>query len=218
MTTPDLRVAGEVFGGPTRLVVAITGATGAILGIRFLEALRDLGVESHLVLSDWAERTIKIETGYRVTEVRELAHRSYQFDNLAAPVSSGSFRMHGMVIIPCSMNTLAAISHGLGDNLIVRAADVMRKEQRKLVVVPRETPLSSIHLRNMLALSDTGVSIVPPMPAFYNKPETVDDVVCHIVARVLDQFGLDNEFTCRWGQLRLGRKSISRIGGRGDDA
>ncbi|MGW4848114.1 UbiX family flavin prenyltransferase [Nocardia brasiliensis] len=216
MTAADLRVDRNGVDGPVRLVVAITGATGAILGIRLLEALRDLGVESHLVLSNWAERTIKIETGYHVAEVRRLAHTSYQFDNLAAPVSSGSYAVHGMAIIPCSMNTLAAIAHGLGDNLIVRAADVMRKEQRKLVVVPRETPLSSIHLRNMLALSETGVTIVPPMPAFYNRPETVDDLVCHIVARVLDQFRLENDFTRRWGALRLAPRPISRIGDHGD--
>ncbi|MFI9504238.1 UbiX family flavin prenyltransferase [Nocardia sp. NPDC052566] len=183
---------------PTRLVVGITGATGAILGIRFLEALRDLGVESHLVMSEWAERTIRIETDYSVADVCALAHTYYQKGNQAAPVSSGSYPADGMVIIPCSMNTLAPLANGLADNLIHRAADVTLKEQRKLVLVPRETPLSTIHLRNMLALSEVGVSIVPPTPAFYNHPESVDEIVLHIVARVLDQFRIDNQLTRRW--------------------
>lgn len=187
---------------PRKLVVGITGATGSILGIRLLEALQDLGVETHVVLSDWAERTIKIETEYTVAEVRALASTYYQNGNQAAPVSSGSFPADGMVIVPCSMNTLAALAHGLADNLIVRSADVMLKEQRKLVVVPRETPLNTIHLRNMLALSEMGVSIVPPMPAFYNHPESLDDFVRHIVARTLDQFGIENDLTVRWGTTR----------------
>jgi len=182
--------------------VGITGATGSILGIRLLEALRALNVETHLVLSDWAQRTLRIETDYSVAEVRGLADTHYINDNQAAPVSSGSFPVDGMVIMPCSMNTLAALAHGLADNLIVRAADVMLKEQRKLVLVPRETPLNTIHLRNMLTLSKMGVSIVPPMPAFYNHPETLDDFIRHIVARVLDQFGIDNDLTVRWGVTR----------------
>jgi 4-hydroxy-3-polyprenylbenzoate decarboxylase len=188
---------------PRRLVVGITGATGAILGIRLLEALNSFGVQTHLVLSKWAERTIRIETEYTVAEVRALASAYYQNENQAAPVSSGSFRVDGMVIIPCSMKTLAALAHGLADTLIVRAADVMLKERRKLVVVPRETPLNSIHLRNMLTLSEMGVSIVPPMPAFYNHPASVDDFIHHIVARVLDQFDIENDLTRRWGSTRL---------------
>ncbi|MGO4617770.1 UbiX family flavin prenyltransferase [Nocardia sp. 2YAB30] len=182
-----------------RLIVAMTGATGAIIGIRLLEALRDLEIEVHLVLSEWAKRTIRIETDYSVPDVLALAHRHYQHSNQAAPISSGSFRTDGMIIAPCSMNTLAAIAHGLSENLIARAADVTLKERRRLVIVPRETPLSSIHLRNMLSLSDAGASVVPPVPAFYNLPQSVDDLVMHIVARVLDQFGIDNELTSRWG-------------------
>lgn len=197
MTTPD-ESPSPGRERPLRLVVGITGATGAILGIRFLEALRDLGVESHLVMSDWAERTIRIETVYSVADVRALAHTYYPNGNQAAPVSSGSYPADGMVIIPCSMKTLGALAHGLADNLIVRAADVTLKEQRKLVLVPRETPLSTIHLRNMLTLSEMGVSIVPPMPAFYNHPESVDEIVLHIVARVLDQFRIANDLTRRW--------------------
>jgi 4-hydroxy-3-polyprenylbenzoate decarboxylase len=164
-----------------------------------LQALRELGVESHLVMSEWAERTLRIETDYSVSQIRAMADTYYQHGNQAAPISSGSFPADGMVIIPCSMNTLAALAHGLTDNLITRAADVALKEQRKLVLVPRETPLNSIHLRNLLALSDMGVAIVPPMPAFYNHPKSIDDIVAHIVARVLDQFRIPNELTTRWG-------------------
>ncbi|MGP4112203.1 UbiX family flavin prenyltransferase [Streptomyces sp. 4N509B] len=189
--------------GRLRLVVGMTGATGAILGIRLLEALRVRGVETHLVLSAWAERTIRMETEYSQADVRALADVTYRDSNQAAPISSGSFPVDGMVIIPCSMNTLAAIAHGLADRLIVRAADVTMKERRPLVLVPRETPLSTIHLRNMLTLSEMGVSMVPPMPAFYNDPRTVDDIVGHIAARVMDQFSIENDLTTRWGTSRL---------------
>lgn len=187
---------------PPRLAVGITGATGAILGIRMLEVLKAYGFETHLVMSDWAERTIRIETDYSVADVRGLASTYYQHGNQAAPVSSGSFQADGMVVIPCSMNTLAAIAHGLTDNLIARAADVMLKEQRRLVLVPRETPLNAIHLRNMLTLCELGVSIVPPMPAFYNHPQSIDDFIRHIVARVLDQLRIPNDLTVRWGTTR----------------
>jgi 4-hydroxy-3-polyprenylbenzoate decarboxylase len=194
--------AGHDGSRPRRIVVGITGATGPILGIRFVEALAGLGVEAHLVISDWAERTIKLETSYTVAEVRGLASTYYQNGNLAAPISSGSFLADGMVIIPCSMHTLAAVAHGLGDKLITRAADVTLKERRKLVVVPRETPLNAIHLRNMLILSEMGAAIVPPMLAFYHHPETVDDFVRHIVARVLDQLGIENDLSVQWGATR----------------
>ena len=187
---------------PPRLAVGITGATGSILGIRLLEALKAFGFETHLVMSDWAERTIRIETDYSVADVRGLASTYYQYGNQAAPVSSGSFPLDGMVVIPCSMNTLAAIAHGMANNLIARTADVVLKEQRKLVLVPRETPLNAIHLRNMLTLCELGVSIVPPMPAFYNHPKTIDDFIGHIVARVLDQFRIPNDLTVRWGTTR----------------
>lgn len=185
-----------------RVVVGITGATGSILGIRMLQALRALGVETHLVMSDWAERTIRIETEYTVGEVRKLASTYYQHGNQAAAISSGSFPVDSMVIIPCSMHTLAALAHGLADNLIVRAADVMLKERRPLVLVPRETPVNTIHLRNMLTLSEMGVALVPPVPAFYNHPKTIDDFVDHIVARTLDQLRVDNDLTERWGVTR----------------
>ncbi len=202
----DMSVDGPASGQPggalRPIVVGITGATGSIIGIRLLEALRALQVETLLVLSEWAERTIRVETEYSVAEVRDLAVTYYQNGNMAAPISSGSFPAGGMVIAPCSMNTLAAVAHGITGKLIARAADVTLKEGRKLVLVPRETPLHSVHLRNMLTLSEMGAGIVPPMPAFYNHPETVDDIVRHIVARVLDQLQIDNELTVRWGVTR----------------
>ncbi len=189
-----------------RLVVGITGASGVILGVRFLEALNELGVESELVLSKWGERTLRIETNYALEDVRKLAAAVHNPDNLAASISSGSYPTLGMVVVPCSMTSLAAIAQGTSSNLIHRAADVTMKEQRKLVLVPRESPLSAIHLRNMLALAEIGVAIVPPAPAFYNRPETIDDLLNHWVARILDQFGLENELTKRWGPTaRRGR-------------
>ncbi|WP_222441028.1 UbiX family flavin prenyltransferase [Streptomyces sp. BK340] len=188
----------------------MTGATGAIIGIRLLEALRDREIDTLLVMSSWAEKTIRIETDYQVDEVRKLATAEYRNDNQAAPFSSGSYHVDGMVIVPCSMNTLASIAHGIADNLIARAADVMLKERRRLVVVPRETPLNSTHLRNMLTLTEMGAQMLPPMPAFYNLPESVDDVVRHIVARVLDQLSVDNDLTPRWGETRRLHASPTR--------
>lgn len=183
-----------------KLIVGITGATGAIYGIRLLEALRAADVETHLIISKWGESNIALETSYTVQEVKDLASHNYSESNQAAIVSSGSFMTNGMIIAPCSMKSLAAISYGLADNLLARAADVIIKEQRKLVIIPRESPLSAIHLENMLRLSKLGVTILPPMPAFYNKPTTVDDIVNHTVARTLDQFGIDNNLTKRWLQ------------------
>lgn len=186
-----------------RLIVGITGATGVIYGIRLLEALMDTDVETHLVLSKWAIQTIEHETPYTAKQVRALAAVDHVEGNMGASISSGSFMTEGMVIAPCSMRSLAAIAHGTGDHLVHRAADVILKERRKLVLVTREMPLSDIHLENMLKLSKTGVTIMPPMPAFYNHPETVDDIVDHVVARILDQFGLPAEFARRWeGEMR----------------
>lgn len=181
-----------------KIIVGISGATGAIYGIRMLEALSAAGVETHLILSSWAEKTIVIETKYTVEEVKRLASVVHSSSNMAASISSGSFRTDGMVIAPCSMKTLAAVSHGYSDNLVARAADVVLKERRKLVLIPREAPLHEIHLENMLRLARMGVVILPPMPAFYNQPETIDDIVNHTVARALDQFGIDNNLTQRW--------------------
>jgi 4-hydroxy-3-polyprenylbenzoate decarboxylase len=181
-----------------RLVVGITGATGAILGVRLLEALKSCDVESHLVISNWARQTIEHETSYTFKQVCGLASVYHASANMAAEISSGSFITDGMVIIPCSMRTLASIAHGIGENLVHRAADVVLKERRRLVLVVRESPLSEIHLENMLKLARMGVSIIPPNPAFYNKPKSIDDMVDHIVARVLDQVGITADLTKRW--------------------
>ncbi|GAA4833835.1 non-oxidative hydroxyarylic acid decarboxylases subunit B [Saccharopolyspora rosea] len=185
-----------------RLIVGMTGATGAPFGVRLLEALGRLpDVETHLVMSRWARTTIELETGYSAREVAKLADVVHGSGDQAASISSGSFRTDGMVIAPCSMKTLAGIRAGYADGLVGRAADVVLKERRRLVLVPRETPLSEIHLENMLALSRMGAVMVPPMPAFYNHPESVDDIVDHVVTRVLDQFDLPAPAARRWTGL-----------------
>ncbi|GAA0320208.1 UbiX family flavin prenyltransferase [Actinoallomurus spadix] len=185
-----------------RLVVAMTGATGAIIGVRLLAALRDLGVETHLVVSRWARATIAEETPYTVREVTDLADVGYAPDDQGAAISSGSFRTDGMIVAPCSMKTVAGIRTGYADGLIGRAADVTLKERRRLVLLARETPLSTIHLENLLALSRMGATILPPVLTFYNDPATVADVVEHIVARTLDQFGLELPTAHRWTGMR----------------
>jgi 4-hydroxy-3-polyprenylbenzoate decarboxylase len=181
-----------------RLIIGMTGSTGAIFGVRFLEALKNADVETHLIISKWAQRTIEHETNYTVEQVRALATVVHSQGDMGATISSGSFLTEGMVVIPCSMRTLAGISNGYGEHLVHRAADVVLKERRKLCLVVRETPLSEVHLENMLKLSRMGVVMLPPMPAFYNHPQTVDDVVNHIVGRVLDQFGFPAPFEKRW--------------------
>jgi flavin prenyltransferase len=187
-----------------RLIVGMTGATGAIFGVRILEALKDCDVESHLVISNWARRTIEHETPYTVKQVCALANVYHNSANMAAKISSGSFITDGMVVIPCSMRTLSGIAHGYGEHLIHRAADVILKERRRLVLVVRESPLSELHLENMLKLARAGASIIPPMPAFYNHPKSIDDIVDLIVARVLDQFGITARFAKRWdGKMKM---------------
>ncbi|MGW8745476.1 bagremycin/ferroverdin biosynthesis UbiX family decarboxylase BagM/FevK [Streptomyces sp. NPDC055794] len=182
-----------------RLIVGMTGATGAALGVRLLSELRENPrVETHLVVSRWARATVELETGLSAREVAALADVAHSPDDQGASISSGSFRADGMVIIPCSMKTLAGIRAGYAEGLLGRAADVTLKERRPMVLVPRETPLNEIHLANMLELARMGVSIVPPMPAFYNRPESVDDIVDHIVTRVLDQFGIETACARRW--------------------
>ncbi|MGZ4388336.1 MAG: UbiX family flavin prenyltransferase [Gaiellaceae bacterium] len=186
---------------PQRLIVGITGASGAIYGIRLLERLRELPVETHLIVSRWARVTIEQETDYDVSAVKALADVVYGDDDQAAAVSSGSFLTRGMVIAPCSTKTVAAIANGFSHNLVSRAADVVLKERRRLVLVVRETPLSAVHLANMTRLAELGATIFPPTPAFYNRPQTIDDIVDHTVLRVLDQldFGLESE--SRWTGL-----------------
>ncbi|HHW91313.1 MAG TPA: UbiX family flavin prenyltransferase [Firmicutes bacterium] len=183
-----------------RLVVGITGASGAIYGIRLLEALKKYGVETYLIMTRWAEETIRIETDYAPDYVRSLAYRVLDNNDLGAPVSSGSFRTGGMIIAPCSMKTLAGIATGYTENLMVRAADVCLKERRPLLLLTRETPLNMIHLENMLKLSRAGAVIMPPVPAFYNRPQTIDDLVEHTVGRLLDSVGIANDgLFKRWG-------------------
>ncbi|HEX4222811.1 MAG TPA: UbiX family flavin prenyltransferase [Pseudonocardiaceae bacterium] len=184
-----------------RLVVGITGATGTIIGVRILAVLRALDVETHLVLSRWGRATLELETGLTANDVHELADHVHGPGDQAAAISSGSFRTDGMIIAPCSMKTLAAVRAGYGDGLIARAADVTLKERRRLVLVPRELPFSEIHLENMLALTRMGAVIAAPVPAFYTKPATVEDIVDHICARVLDQFRLDVPVP-RWPDCR----------------
>jgi 4-hydroxy-3-polyprenylbenzoate decarboxylase len=174
-----------------RIVVAMTGATGAILGIKLLIVLRRLNVETHLILSPWGEATIRYETDYTPANVRALADHVHSIHNQAAPISSGSFHADGMIVLPCSMKTLAAVNAGYCDDLISRAADVMMKERRRLVLAVRETPLSEIHLRNMLDVTRAGAIICPTVPAFYMKPGTIDDLVDQMVGRMLDLFDLD---------------------------
>ncbi|MFY9995669.1 MAG: non-oxidative hydroxyarylic acid decarboxylases subunit B [Leclercia sp.] len=189
-----------------KLIVGMTGATGAPLGVALLQALREMPkVETHLVMSKWAKTTIELETPFSVSDVAALADVVHHPADQAATISSGSFRTDGMIIIPCSMKTLAGIRAGYADGLVGRAADVVLKEGRKLVLVPRETPLSAIHLENMLALSRMGVAMVPPMPAYYNHPQTADDITQHIVTRVLDQFGLEHNHARRWNGLQAAK-------------
>src|SRR5687767_11512718 len=181
-----------------RLIVGISGATGVVYGVRLLERLRDAGAEVHLVISRWGVRTLLHETSWSREAVEALAHTTYAPGDMGAAISSGSFKTDGMIIAPCSAKTLAAIAHGFGDSLIHRAADVILKERRRLLLAVREAPLSDIHLENMLKLSRMGAVILPPVPAFYNHPRTIDDVVDHTVARMLDAFGLDVRGAIRW--------------------
>jgi 4-hydroxy-3-polyprenylbenzoate decarboxylase len=188
-----------------RLIVGITGATGVIYGVRLLERLRDAGVETHLVISRWGARTLLHETPYSREQVEALAHAAYATSDMGAAISSGSFQTAGMIIAPCSARTLGAIANGFGDSLIHRAADVVLKERRKLLLAIREAPLSEIHIENMLKLARMGAVILPPVPAFYNNPRSLADIVEHTVARILDQFGIDVPGAVRWtGEMGVG--------------
>jgi 4-hydroxy-3-polyprenylbenzoate decarboxylase len=191
---------------PRRLIVAITGASGTIYGVRILEALQGTGIETHLVMSRWGARTLVHETAYTPDQVQAMATVVHSINDQGASIASGSFVTMGMVVAPCSARTLAAIAHGFGDNLIHRAADVILKERRRLVLAVRETPLSAIHLENMLKLSRLGVSICPPVPAHYARPASVDQMVDHSVSRILDQAGIHLEGS-RWsGDMDAGDK------------
>ena len=184
-----------------RLVVGITGASGAIYGVRVLEALRAAGIESHLVLSRAAQLTIADELAREVAEVRALADVAYAIGDVGAAIASGSFRTEGMIVAPCSAQSLAAIATGAGDNLLTRAADVTLKERRRLVLMVRETPLHLGHLRNMTAVTEMGGVIFPPLPAFYHRPQTIDELVSDTVERVIELLGVSTAAPKRWTGL-----------------
>lgn len=185
-----------------KIIIGMTGATGAIFGIRLLEILKETEVETHLVMSQWASATIQTETPFTSKDVEKLADYVYSYKDLGAKISSGSFQVEGMIVAPCSMKSLASIRMGLADNLVTRAADVILKERKKLLLLTREAPLNDIHLENMLALSRMGTMIFPPMPAFYNHPQNLDDMINHIVFRVLDQFEIHLPEAKRWEGLK----------------
>jgi len=180
------------------IIVGISGASGVIYAIRLLETLKDLNVKTHLVITKVAEKVIKSETNLTKSEIIALATHYYDINDLMAPISSGSFKTDGMVIVPCSMKTLAGIATGYSSNLLLRAADVTLKEGRTLVLVPRETPLSTIHLLNMYKVAQAGAIILPAMPAFYHKPKTIDNLINYIVGKILDAFNLEHKLYKRW--------------------
>ncbi len=182
--------------------MAITGASGIVYGKRLLEELKNRKIETHLIVSKAAEEVIEHELGLNKKDLEKLANHVYDVDELTAPLMSGSFKTDGMVIIPCSMKTLAGITHGFADNLILRAADVALKEKRPLIVVPRETPLNTVHLRNMLTAAELGVFVVPAMPAFYHKPEKIDDLIDFVVGRVLDCFDIEHKLFKRYSGMK----------------
>jgi 4-hydroxy-3-polyprenylbenzoate decarboxylase len=194
-----------------RLIVGISGATGAIYGVRLLEILVKIGdIETHLVLTRAGKMTIQVETPYAVKDVEAMASVVHDISNVGASISSGSFRTEGMVIAPCSMKSMGAIAHSLGGDLLVRAADVVLKERKKLVLVARETPLHLGHLEAMAALTRMGAVIFPPVPAFYHRPKTLDDVINQSVARILDQFNIDAGLFQRWDDEGMSRHPEAR--------
>jgi 4-hydroxy-3-polyprenylbenzoate decarboxylase len=193
-----------------RIVVGFSGASGIIYGIRLLEVLKEKGVETHLIISRGAGETLALETSYSLDYVKSLASVTYRINDIAASVASGSFKTNGMVIIPCSMKTLSGIALGYSDNLLLRAAEVTLKERRPLILVPRETPLNLIHLRNMLRAAQAGAIILPAMPAFYHKPKTIDDLINHLVGKILDILGIEHELFKRWKGPEINKEDSSR--------
>jgi len=185
---------------PKRMIIGVSGASGVTYGVRLLQLLRNAGVETHLVMSKTAELTFAYETDLKIAEVRELANVCHAIDDMASAISSGSFRTAGMIVAPCSMRSMSEIASGVTTTLLTRAADVVLKERRRLVLMVRETPLHTGHLRTMTALSEMGAIIAPPVPAFYAKPENLDDMVEHTVGRVLDLFDIDIGVVRRWGE------------------
>jgi len=182
-----------------KLVIGITGSTGVIYGIRMLETLKKLNIETHLIISEWGQKCISMETQHTVDYVTSLATDISDEKNMASAVSSGTHKIDGMIVAPCSMKTLAAIANGYDDTLVARAAGVTIKESRKLILMVRETPFSAIHLENMLKLSRLGIVILPPMTEFYTKPKSIDDIINHGVGKCLDQFNIEHNLYPRWG-------------------
>jgi polyprenyl P-hydroxybenzoate/phenylacrylic acid decarboxylase-like protein len=191
-----------------RLIVAISGASGAVYGIRALQVLHELGVETHLVLTNAALETIRFETDYKKAEIVRLAAETHRIDDITSKIASGSYPTDGMAVIPCSMRTLAGIASGYSDNLLLRAADVTIKERRRLVLVVRESPLSLIHLENMAAVTRAGAVVLPAMPAFYGRPKTIDALVDQVVGKALDLLGVEHQLSKRWnGPNNRGRRA-----------
>lgn len=191
--------------GPRRIVVGISGASGSVLGLRLLQALRAMPeVETHLVVSEAGWLNLQHELQLGRSELQALAHQLHDARDLGASIASGSFAVHGMAIAPCSMRTLAAVAHGLSDNLLTRAADVALKERRRLVLLAREAPLSLVHLRNMVSVTEMGAVVFPPVPAYYHHPKTLDEATDHTVARVLDLLDLPQQDLPRWQGLGKG--------------
>jgi len=183
-----------------KLIIGITGSTGVIYGIRLLEILKEKNIQTHLIISEWAKKCLTMETSFTVDHVKSLAASVSDETNMAASVSSGTHQIDGMIIIPCTMKTLSSIAVGYDETLIARAAGVTLKESRKLVLVPRETPLTAINLENMLKLARLGVVILPPVPGFYTKPKTIDEIINHTVGKCLDQFDIEHDLYKRWGE------------------
>jgi 4-hydroxy-3-polyprenylbenzoate decarboxylase len=182
-----------------KLVIGITGSTGVIYGIRILEVLKQCNIQTHLVITEWAKKCLAMETDYKLDQLKSLATEYSDDSNLASGISSGTYRHDGMIIIPCSMKTLSSIANGYDETLVARAAGVTLKESRKLVLVTRETPLTAINLENMLKLARLGVVILPPLPGFYTKPKSIEQIIDHTVGKCLDQFNIDHDLYKRWG-------------------
>ena len=183
-----------------KLVVGITGSTGVIYGVRLLQVLKEKRVQTHLIMTEWAKKCLAMETDFTPDEVKSLATTISDEANMAASISSGTHKIDGMIVIPCTMKTLSSIAVGYDETLIARAAGVTLKESRKLILVPRETPLTAINLENMLKLARLGVVILPPVPGFYTKPKTIDEIVDHTVGKCLDQFDIEHNLYKRWGE------------------
>ncbi len=192
-----------------RLIVGISGATGTIYGVRLLEVLKKKRIETHLILSSTAREILLEETSYSLRKIEDLSTHVHSNEDLSAPISSGSFKTDGMIVIPCSIKTLSGIAHSYNESLMTRAADVVLKERRRLVLVVRETPLHQGHIELMLQASRIGAILFPPMPAFYSHPKTIDDLVDHTIGKILDLFGIDNDLFVRWGDASP-KKSVKK--------